>query len=185
MKAREVIRDTVALESYAPVPSLGLLPVNAYLIRAEQPVLIDTSMAVVRDEFMDSLHAMIQPADLRWLWITHGDPEHIGSYQQVLNAAPDLQVVTNFVGVAKLSLMGLPVDRVYLINPGQTLDVGDRQLVCGRPPIFDAPETTSIKQPRSWTAKWAPISAQMLWARSCHSPLALQKIFRPRPCARA
>jgi hypothetical protein len=46
--------------------------------------------------------------------------------------------------MGKMNLQGFPVDRTYLVNPGQSLDVGDRQLVAVRPPTFDAPETTGF-----------------------------------------
>lgn len=35
----------------------------------------------------------------------------------------------------------MPLDRVHLLNPGQTLDVGDRTLTAFRPPLFDSPST--------------------------------------------
>jgi flavorubredoxin len=38
----------------------------------------------------------------------------------------------------------LPLDRVYLINPGQTLDIGDRTLTAVKPPTFDNPITTGF-----------------------------------------
>jgi len=50
-----------------------------------------------------------------------------------------------------MGLLGLPLDRAYLLNPGQTLDVGDRALVAVRPPTFDAPETTALFDPKTRT----------------------------------
>jgi flavorubredoxin len=54
--------------------------------------------------------------------------------------------------MAKMNLLGYPVDRVYLLNPGQTLDVGDRQLFAFAPPVFDAPETTGLYDTSTGTA---------------------------------
>jgi hypothetical protein len=54
-------------------------------------------------------------------------------------------VVTTFVGAGIMSTeRPLPVDRVYLLNPGQTLDVGDRTLVGFRPPLWDNPATVGV-----------------------------------------
>jgi hypothetical protein len=36
------------------------------------------------------------------------------------------------------------MDRIYLLNPGQSLDVGDRRLTGFRPPLFDNPATVGI-----------------------------------------
>src|SRR5262249_23110466 len=59
-------------------------------------------------------------------------------------AAPQAQVITSFIGMGIMSTeRPLPLNRVYLLNPGQTLDVGDRQLTALRPPLFDNPATTA------------------------------------------
>ena len=36
------------------------------------------------------------------------------------------------------------MERIYLLNPGQSLDVGDRRLTGFRPPLFDNPATVGI-----------------------------------------
>lgn len=38
-------------------------------------------------------------------------------------------MITTFLGMGKMGLHGLPVERVHLLNPGQRLAVGDRELV--------------------------------------------------------
>jgi len=54
-------------------------------------------------------------------------------------------VVTTFIGVGILGCeRQIPLDRVYLLNPGQTLDVGDRTLTGYRPPLFDNPATVGF-----------------------------------------
>jgi flavorubredoxin len=129
--------------SYFAVPGLGLVPINAFLLHAEQPVLVDTGLVARSGEYFDAIGAAIDLRQLRWIWLTHDDPDHIGSLRDLLAAAPQARLVTTFVGLGKLSLYG-PVapHRVYLLNPGQSLDVGDRMLLCMKPPTYDAPETT-------------------------------------------
>jgi hypothetical protein len=146
---RSVTADTELLSSYLPVPGYGVLPVNAFLIRAAQPVLIDTGLAALRNEFLQNLRSLIAPEELRWIWITHADVDHLGSLEAVLAQAPHARLVTTYVGMAKMSLQQLPIDRVYLLNPGQRLDIGDRQLLAVRPPTFDAPETTGLFDTRT------------------------------------
>jgi len=143
--------DIVSLVSYIPIPGYGVLPVNAFVIKSTQPVLVDTGMASVRTDFMSSLKAAIDPKEIRWIWLTHIDMDHIGNLAAVLAEAPNARVVTSFIGMAKLGLHGLPVDRAYLLNTGQTLDVGDRQLLAMKPPTYDAPETTGLFDQKSGT----------------------------------
>jgi hypothetical protein len=55
-------------------------------------------------------------------------------------------VITTFLGVGILSTeCPLPLDRVFLLNPGQTISVGDRELRAFRPPLFDSPATTGFQ----------------------------------------
>ena len=58
--------------------------------------------------------------------------------------------MTTFLGVGIMSCEWVvPLDRVFLLNPGQTLDVGDRRLHAFRPPLFDNPSTTGFLDDRS------------------------------------
>lgn len=149
LPSRRVGPDTDMLPAYVPLPGLGMLPVNAFLIRAREPVLVDTGMTALRDGFMRALRTLIDPAELRWIWITHADADHIGNLRSVLDEAPHARIVTNYLGVGKLGLQMLPVERTYMLNPGQALDVGDRRLLAHRPPVYDAPETMAAFDTRT------------------------------------
>lgn len=148
---RSVAPDIDGLGTWLPIPGFGLLAINAFLIHAPQPVLVDTGLASQRTEFLEHLRARIDPEALRWIWITHTDLDHIGNLAAVLELAPAARIVTTYLGMAKLNLAGLPVDRVYLLNPGQSLDIGDRMLQAVSPPCFDAPETTGLFETRNRT----------------------------------
>jgi flavorubredoxin len=142
--------DIDVVPAYFPIPGFGILPVNAFVLKAAEPVLVDTGLVPLSDEFMEKLSSVIDPGDLRWLWLTHNDQDHIGSLQRVLEEAPKLRVITTFLGVGKMSLFQpLPMDRVHLLNPGQSISVGDRTLTSIKPPSFDAPETTGLYDPKA------------------------------------
>jgi len=141
---RRVTVDTHAIISWYPLPGAGILPVNSFLIRGEQPVLIDTGVSVLRSDFLRTLGTLVDLQDLRWIWLTHIDADHVGNLQAVLKEAPQATIITTFLGLGKLSLFQISPERVRLLNPGQRLDVGDRELIALRPPAFDAPETTGL-----------------------------------------
>lgn len=147
---RAVAPDTTMLSSYLPVPGFGVLPANAFVIHAQEPVLVDAGVVALREAFVQQLAAAIDVPDLRWLWLTHVDPDHVGAVSWLLEHAPNLRIVTTYLGMGKLGLLGpLPPERVCLLNPGQVLDVGDRRLLAVRPPTFDAPETTGLFDTKS------------------------------------
>jgi glyoxylase-like metal-dependent hydrolase (beta-lactamase superfamily II) len=137
--------DVVALGDAAPIPGLGFLPVNAYLMHAEQPMLIDTGLPNSQEEFLEHLWSHIEPADLRWIYLTHPDRDHTGSLMRILEAAPAARLVTTFLGMGILTLeYEIDPRRVFLLNPGQRLDLGDRRLSAFRPPVYDSPATTGF-----------------------------------------
>jgi hypothetical protein len=70
----------------------------------------------------------------------------------VAGRRPQARLVTTFLGAGIMSLeRPVPMDRMYLLNPGQTLDVGDRTLTAFRPPLFDNPSTVGFYDDRSRT----------------------------------
>lgn len=142
--------DVTALTDSAEIPGLGFLPVNAYVVHAAQPMVVDTGMPASREAFLDALWAEVDPADLRWVYLTHPDRDHTGSLMEVLEAAPQARLVTTFMGMGILSIeYPIAPDRVYLLNPGQSLDLGDRTISAFRPPVFDSPATTGFHDSRT------------------------------------
>jgi ODP family beta lactamase len=151
LPAREVASDTICLPSYTPVADFGLLAVNAFVIKGTEPVLVDTGLGALGNDFIATLEDAIDPSDLKWIWLSHMDPDHLGSLTAVLGVAPNAKVVTNFLGMAKMMLLGRDVSRVHLLEQGQALDAGDRTLVPFRPPYYDAPETRGFFDTRTRT----------------------------------
>lgn len=148
--ARRLSSGIHVLPSYFPFPGVGLVPVNAFVIKAREPILVDTGLPQDREAFLDTLRTVIDPAELRWLWLTHPDPDHTGSLQALMESVPHLKLVTTFLGYGILSLLQpVPLERIYLLNPGESLDVGDRRLTALRPPSFDNPATTGFFDDRS------------------------------------
>ncbi len=139
------IPDIGVLPAHFPIPGAGYLPVNAFVIKAKEPVLVDTGMGIDTEEFMKTLEAIIDPRDLRWIWITHDDADHTGSILKVLEAAPRAKLVANSLAVLRMSTAWpVPMPRVYWLNPGDSIDAGDRTLTAVRPPLFDNPTTIGI-----------------------------------------
>jgi hypothetical protein len=143
---------TTVLHDCAEIPGIGVLPVNAFVVMAKQPVLVDTGMAPSRDRFLAALGDVVDPADLRWIWLTHPDRDHTGALYELLELAPQARLVTTFLGAGILSIeRPVPPDRMHLLNPGQSLDVGDRTLTAFRPPVFDSPATTGFVDDKTGT----------------------------------
>jgi hypothetical protein len=134
-----------AVTTAVAIPGLGHLPVNSFVLHGSEPVLVDTCPVVMRDEYLAALETVIDPTDLRWLWLTHTDPDHIGAVTALLDANPQLRVITTFFGVGIMGLQApLPMDRVNFVNPGEAIALGDRTLTGVKPPAFDNPVTVGF-----------------------------------------
>jgi len=150
MHTHRINEHVTILADPAPLPGLGFLAVNAFVLHAEEPVVIDTGLSLPDKDFVTDLSAVIDPTDVRWIWLTHPDRDHTGGLFALLEAAPQARLVTTFGGVGIMSTeRPLPLDRVYLLNPGQSLSVGDRSLHAFRPPLFDSPATVGFYDDRS------------------------------------
>ncbi len=146
----KVAPDIEVLTSDFPIPGYGLVPINAFVIKGSEPVLVDTGAVIQSGEFMSALRSVIDPADLKWIWLTHTDFDHMGSLHQLLAENPKLRVITTFLGVGIMSLSTpLPLDRVCLVNPGEKITLGNRTLTAVKPPVFDNPSTTGFYDDKS------------------------------------
>lgn len=150
MRTHRIGRDVSVLNDQLSVPGIGFLPVNAFVLHAAEPVVVDTGLSLPDRDLLTALDSVLDPKDVRWIWLTHPDRDHTGALFALLETAPKARVVTTFLSAGIMSAeRPLPMDRLYLINPGQSLDVGDRTLAAFRPPLFDNPATVGFYDDRS------------------------------------
>jgi len=146
-----VIRQLVG-EGVAPVAT----HVNSMVITGSEPVIVDTAASVHRDAWLEHVFAVVDPADVRWIYLSHDDIDHTGNLLPVLDLCPDAQLVTNWFSVERMSADGaLPLDRMRWVNDGESFVAGDRELVAVTPPIYDSPTTRGLFDTKSgvyWAA---------------------------------
>jgi len=149
-KPYQVMPDIEVLPAHFPVPGAGFLPINAFVIKAKEPVLVDTGMGIDSEEFMKALKSVIDPQDLKWVWLTHDDADYTGNLQRILEVAPNARLAAYSLAVLRMSTSWpVPMDRVYWLNPGDTIRAGDRKLTAVRPPLFDNPTTIGVYDDKS------------------------------------
>jgi hypothetical protein len=142
----QATQDVHVLPTNLPLPGAGVvLPINAYVLLAEEPVLVDTGIGVDSDDFLDAVASIVDLDALRWVWLTHDDADHTGSIRRVLEAAPNARLVTHAFNALRMATWWpVPFERVYAIRPGDRLPVGDRTLRAVAPPLFDNPMSIGL-----------------------------------------
>ena len=136
--------DVHVLPTHLPIPGVGVLPINAYLLHAEQPVLIDAGIGA-DEEFIDALASLIDLKALKWVWLTHDDADHTGNLERIFELAPNAGLVTHaFCAMRMASWWPVPFERVHAMRVGDRLSVGDRTLRAVAPPVYDNPMSTGL-----------------------------------------
>ncbi|MDP8931565.1 MAG: MBL fold metallo-hydrolase [Actinomycetota bacterium] len=146
----QAAKDVYVLPTHLPIPGVGAILINSFVILAEEPVLVDTGIGTDRQEFVDALTSILDPVDLRWLWLTHDDADHTGSVERVLELCPNALLATHgFNALRMANWWPVPLQQVQALTADTRLDVGDRTLRAIRPPLFDNPFSLGIYDEKS------------------------------------
>jgi flavorubredoxin len=157
-----VAPDTYVIPELVAGPPGTYVPLNSMVITGAEPVIVDTGNELSRAEWMDAAFSVVDPADVRWIFLSHDDHDHIGNLTAVLDACPKATLVTNWFTVERTHrAMELPLARMRWVNPGESFDAGDRTFVAVRPPIFDSPTTRGLYDTRTG----------VYWAADCFASL--------------
>jgi flavorubredoxin len=140
-----VAPGTYVIPELVPGPPGTYVSLNSMVITGAEPIIVDTGNELSRTEWMDAAFSIVDPADVRWIFLSHDDHDHIGNLTAVLDACPKATLVSNWFTVERTCrAMELPLHRMRWVNPGESFDAGDRTLVAVRPPIFDSPTTRGL-----------------------------------------
>ncbi len=137
--------DTWLIPNIVPVGPGAFLPVNSMLIRGSEPIVVDTGAPIHRDHWFEQVFSLVDPEDVRWIFLSHDDGDHIGNLHELLELCPAATLVANFFLTERMSLeRPLPLGRMRWVGPGESFDAGDRRLHLMVPPIFDGPTTRGL-----------------------------------------
>lgn len=134
---------------------------NSMVIRGSEPVVVDTGLPSNRDRFLEDLSAIVDPVDVRWIFISHDDIDHYGNLLTLMEACPDATLVASWFLCERLQGDGLAFepDRWRWIGDGESFIVGDRTLAAITPPLYDSPTTRGLFDTRTG----------VYWASDCYA----------------
>lgn len=98
---------------------------NAYLIKGEKNVLIETTHPKYFEEYLENISSVIDPASIDYVIMNHNEPDHSGSLAKLLEVAPQIQVLASQAGCIYLrNITNQPNAHIRAVKEGETLDLG-------------------------------------------------------------
>lgn len=122
-----------------------VVDLNTMVIRAQEPVVIDTGVHENETQFLADVFDLVEPKDVRWVFISHDDIDHTGNLNALMAACPNATAILNWFITERMGAsLQVPPSRWRWIADGDTFDVGDRRLLAVRPPVYDSPTTRGL-----------------------------------------
>jgi glyoxylase-like metal-dependent hydrolase (beta-lactamase superfamily II) len=71
----------------------GSFFVNSMVITGQEPVIVDTGTSSNAAQWLDDVFGIVEPGDVRWIFLSHDDADHAGNLVDVTAACPHAVVV--------------------------------------------------------------------------------------------
>lgn len=132
-------------------PALGqplFVYLNSLVIRGEEPIIVDTGTPANRQQWLNDAFSLVEPEDVRWVFLSHDDVDHSGNLDEVMTACPNATLVCNWAMIERhTNCFDFPLDRCRWVMHDEELHIGDRTLLALRPPLYDSPTTRGLFDP--------------------------------------
>lgn len=130
---------TARFENVYPIP-YGV-SYNAYLLKDEKTVLLDTADSSVREAFFQNVEEALAGRALDYLVVHHVEPDHSACFSELLRRYPAVTVVTSKKGAILLKdFYGYDGKNLLEIGEGSTLSAGKHTLRFLAAPMVHWPE---------------------------------------------
>ena len=107
---------------------------NSMVILGAEPMIVDTGTVANRAQWLEDVFSLVEPEDVRWIFLSHDDVDHAGNLDEILTACPNARLVCNWAMMERhTNCFGFPLERCQWVMDGESLDVGDRTLHAVRP----------------------------------------------------
>jgi flavorubredoxin len=127
-------------EGVAPVAVF----INSMVITGAEPIVVDCGPKVSGKDWMNAVFSVVEPQDVRWIFMSHEDHDHSGNLVEMLDRCPNATLVSTWFMAERFTDQMLPFDRMRWVNNGERFSAGDRELVAITPPVFDNPTTRGL-----------------------------------------
>jgi flavorubredoxin len=123
---------------------------NSLVIKGPEPIIVDTGTPANREQWMKDVFSIVDPGDVRWIFLSHDDVDHAGNLAEILEACPNAKLISTWFMIERhTSVFDFPLDRCRWVNDGESWSAGDRTMTALTPPLFDSPVTRGLYDSRT------------------------------------
>ncbi|CDZ24095.1 Flavo-diiron protein FprA2 [[Clostridium] cellulosi] len=98
---------------------------NSYLVKGEKTALIETVHSKFFEEYIDNIKSVAELSSIDYVIMNHNEPDHSGSLVKLIEAVPDIKIITSKAGSIYLKhITGKKDIEVISVKDGDTLDLG-------------------------------------------------------------
>ena len=147
----KIAKDTYVINQVQEALGQPLfVQINSMVILGEEPLIVDTGTPANRTQWLTDVFSLVEPEDVRWVFLSHDDVDHTGNLDQVMTACPNAKLVCNWAMVERhTNCFSFPLDRCRWVMHEESFDIGDRTLHAVRPPVYDSPTTRGLFDPKT------------------------------------
>ena len=114
---------------------------NAYLVRDEKNVLIDTVWLPYTKEFIDNLQKEIALDEIDYIIINHGEVDHSGALTKLMELIPDTPIYCTANAVKSLKGQYHKDWNFHVVKTGDKLNIGSKEFIFVEAPMMHWPDT--------------------------------------------
>ncbi len=114
---------------------------NAYLIRDEKTVLVDTVWEPFAGEFIENLREVCDPSEIDVIVANHSEIDHSGGLPALMRCCPDAEVIVSPRGEDSFPGHFHEDWNLRPVKTGDRLDVGEGELIFVEAPMLHWPDS--------------------------------------------
>ena len=130
--------ETDLFEGLWPIPE-GV-SYNSYIVKGEKTALIDTVKVLFVDEFLKKVEE-VTSFNIDYIILNHIEPDHSSSLIRLLEKVPNATIMCSKKAEGMIDSLYRVTENIHVVEEGETLDLGGRELVFYMDPLVHWPET--------------------------------------------
>lgn len=113
---------------------------NAYIIKDEKTVLVDTAKLHLADELIERIRSVADPASIDYVVANHVEMDHSGSLPRIMELCPNATIITSAAGEKGLRAHYGADWKFQVVGNGAEISLGKRKLSFVMTPMVHWPD---------------------------------------------